>query len=197
MGGADKALAHLAGRNLLEHCLQRLPQHAQIALNTNSDASAFTDYGLPILPDSSVDDDTQFRGPLAGILSGLDWAAAQGHHAIITLAVDTPFFPTDLAHRLQDAQIGTAPSLAAERDTEGQFQLHPTFGCWPVSLREDLRNALARGERKIRRWAAEHDASLVEFAPQKNETATAALGSFFNINAPEDLKHAEQVITAE
>ena len=44
----------------------------RVILNANGDPARFADTGLPVVPDNVPD----FAGPLAGILAGLDWAAA-------------------------------------------------------------------------------------------------------------------------
>ncbi|HJT06390.1 MAG TPA: NTP transferase domain-containing protein, partial [Stellaceae bacterium] len=73
MGGGDKGLKLLAGRPILAHIIERAaPQVAALALNANGDAARFAAFGLPVVADSVPD----FAGPLAGVLAGLDWAAA-------------------------------------------------------------------------------------------------------------------------
>src|SRR5262249_60772154 len=73
MGGGDKARLRIGGRTILERVLARLnPQCAALLLNANGDPSRFADTGLEII----ADDVPGFAGPLAGILAGLDWAAA-------------------------------------------------------------------------------------------------------------------------
>ena len=66
------------------------PQAGALALNANGDAARFSRFGLPVLPDPIEG----FPGPLAGVLAGLDWAAGEGAETIVTVAADTPFFPT-------------------------------------------------------------------------------------------------------
>lgn len=177
MGGGDKGRLMLGGHSLIERVIDRLaPQVAGLAINANGDAARFADLGLPVLPDSLPD----FPGPLAGVLAGLDWAAQEGAEAIVTAAADTPFFPTDLAARLQAAAQG---GLALAEDSAGDR--HPTFGIWPVSLREDLRAALTGGLRKIVAWTDGHGAGSAVF-PE--------VDAFFNINRPEDLARAEAML---
>ena len=73
MGGGDKALRPLGGRSLLDHVIERMrPQVAALVLNANGDPARFAGFGLPVVADSIPD----FAGPLAGVLAGLDWAAA-------------------------------------------------------------------------------------------------------------------------
>ncbi|MEO0863629.1 MAG: molybdenum cofactor guanylyltransferase MobA [Pseudomonadota bacterium] len=181
MGGGDKGRLQVAGRSLLGHVIDRLsPQVAGLALNANGDPARFADLGLPVIADS-VDG---YAGPLAGVLAGLDWAAEQGADAIVTAAADTPFFPCDLVPRLQFATDGmTNPlALAATPDPKRGLARHPTFGLWPVALRDDLRAALADGVRKVVLWTDRHDARMAEFPDEE---------AFFNVNTPQDLIRAE------
>jgi molybdopterin-guanine dinucleotide biosynthesis protein A len=181
MGGGDKCLRVVAGLRLIDHVIARLaPQVAGLAINANGDPARWSGFGLPVLPDSLPD----HPGPLAGVLAGLDHAAALGAHAIVTCAADTPFFPADLVARLQ---AGAGPSglcLAASPDEAGVLQRHPTFGLWPVALRDDLRAALTGGLRKIVLWTDSHGAGTAVFDSKPFDP-------FFNVNTPEDLARAE------
>ncbi|MEL6889329.1 MAG: molybdenum cofactor guanylyltransferase MobA [Pseudomonadota bacterium] len=184
MGGGDKGRLPLGGRSLLAHVMDRLdPQVAGLALNANGDAARFADLGLPVVADS-VDG---FAGPLAGVLAGLDWAAEQGAETIVTAAADTPFFPCDLVPRLLLAAEGMAHPLvlAGTPDPRRGLARHPTFGLWPVALRDDLRQALQDGVRKVVLWTDRHDGRIAEFPDE---------AAFFNVNTPDDLARAEAMI---
>jgi molybdenum cofactor guanylyltransferase len=183
MGGGDKGFRVVAGQRLIDHVIGRLtPQVAGLAINANGDPARFAEFGLPVLPDSLPD----HPGPLAGVLAGLDWAAERGAEAIVTAAADTPFLPRDLVARLTAA--GDL-ALAASADEDGRLQRHPTFGLWPVRLREDLREALTGGLRKIVLWTDRHGAATVEFP-------SAPFDPFFNVNTPEDIAQAEALAGA-
>ena len=184
MGGGDKGLLSLGGQSLLQRVIDRLaPQVDQLAINANGDASRFDDFALPVLPDSIAG----FAGPLAGVLAGLDWAAEQGGTCIVTAAADTPFFPCDLVPQLLLAAEGMAAplALAATPDPKRGQARHPTFGLWPVSLRDDLRQALNDGMRKVVLWTDRHDGRDAVFPHE---------APFFNVNTPEDLKTAEAML---
>jgi len=184
MGGGDKGLRMLGGQSLLARVEARLaPQVAGIALNANGDASRFAGQGLPVIADS-VDG---FAGPLAGVLAGLDWAAAQGADTIVTAAADTPFFPCDLVPQLLLAAEGMQHPLvlATTPDPKRGRARHPTFGLWPVALRDDLRAALHDGLRKVVLWTDGHDGREALF-PDEN--------AFFNVNTPDDLTRAETML---
>ncbi|WP_171175726.1 molybdenum cofactor guanylyltransferase MobA [Ruegeria sp. HKCCD8929] len=192
MGGGDKGLLTLGGQTLLAHIIDRLgPQVAGLALNANGDPERFAGLGLPVIADSIEG----FAGPLAGVLAGLDWAAEQGADAIVTAAADTPFFPRDLVARLMaDAEgqthplvLATTPRTGAELKSGGKVNRHPTFGLWPVALRDDLRAALNDGLRKVVLWTDKHGGRETLFPVDPFDP-------FFNVNTPEDLTRAETLL---
>ena len=183
MGGGDKALLPLCGRPILDHILKRLaPDCTTLAINANGPAAGFAPFGLPVLPDSIPG----FPGPLAGILAAMDWAAVAGHGAVITVAGDCPFFPATLVADLIANAGPKGIGLAALRDATGGLRVQPTFGLWPVSLREGLRADLHRGQRKVRVWADAQGAVLVPFDDDG--------AAFFNINTAQDLAQAETIL---
>lgn len=183
MGGVDKGKLVLGGRSLLDRVIDRLgPQVERLALNANGDPDRFTEYGLPILPDTI----NGHVGPLAGVLAGMDWAAAGGLDHVVTAAADTPFFPADLVEHLVERAGHTGmPIVLAGSIEDGKPVRHPTFGLWPVALRDDLREALVGGVRKVVEWTDRHGAA----------TAWFDTGAFFNINTPEDMARAESILS--
>jgi molybdenum cofactor guanylyltransferase len=186
MGGGDKGLLRLNGQTLLSRVIDRLePQVANLAINANGDAARFAPFGLDVIADS-IDG---FVGPLAGVLAGLDWAAARGAESIVTAAADTPFFPCDLVPQLQLAGDGmTQPLvLAATPDPKRGQVRHPTFGLWPVALREDLRAALNDGLRKVVLWSDKHEGREAVFP-------VTSFDPFFNVNTPVDLAKAKAIL---
>lgn len=186
MGGGDKGMLRLGGTTLLDHVLARLgPQCGGLAINANGDPARFSSFGLPVLADTLPD----FPGPLAGVLAGLDWAAENGADAIVTAAADTPFLPRDLVSRLAvaAAQKKAPIALAASPDETGAPRRHPTFGLWPVSLREDLRAELSGGLRKIVLWTERHGYATALFK-------ASPFDPFFNVNTPQDMAHAEAIL---
>ncbi|WP_425040274.1 molybdenum cofactor guanylyltransferase MobA [Primorskyibacter sp. S187A] len=194
MGGGDKGLLPLGNKPILTHVIERFePQVAALALNANGDPARFSSFGLPVLPDSIVD----FPGPLAGVLAGLDWAAEQGADCIVTAASDTPFFPCDLVPRLllsaegQDHPLVLAATPRGLEKTKSMSRSglirHPTFGLWPTALRDDLRAALQDGISKVVIWTEKHGGREALFP-------TEAGDPFFNVNTPEDLIRAEELL---
>jgi molybdopterin-guanine dinucleotide biosynthesis protein A len=184
MGGGDKGLRVIDGRSILERVAEQLrPQCAGLILNANGDPGRFVALGLPVVADSLPD----FPGPLAGVLAGMDWVAERrpGTAWIATVAGDTPFVPRDFVGRLHAARAAADAKLASA--SSGR-RTHPVNGLWSLTLREELRDSLARGERKVGRWTAEHGAVLAEWSDDPDP--------FFNINAPEDLEEARRLAAA-
>jgi molybdopterin-guanine dinucleotide biosynthesis protein A len=183
MGGGDKPMRTIGGRTILERVIARLgPQCDGLILNANGDPARFAVFGLPVIGDGVAD----FPGPLAGILAGLDWAAANRPEVkwMLSAAADCPFLPRDLVARLhqdlveQDAELAVAAS-------DGQS--HPVIGLWSVSLREKLRHALVVEDvRKIDRWTARYRLATVTWP-------VTPLDPFFNANTVEDIAEAERL----
>ncbi|WP_112320521.1 molybdenum cofactor guanylyltransferase MobA [Oceanibium sediminis] len=187
MGGGDKCLLQLGGQPILTRVLERLSgQVGDIVINANGDPARFADFGYDVVSDSLED----YPGPLAGVLAGMDAAASRGAHDIVTVAADTPFFPHDLVAVLRKAR-GTLPvALAATPDPERGVNRHPTFGLWSVDLRDELRDALGEGLRRVVAWTDRYGAATAMFP------AADGNDPFFNINTPEDLAEAEARLQA-
>lgn len=187
MGGGDKCLRPLGGQPLLEWIIARAwPQVGPLVLNANGDPARFAAFGLPVAADV-VDG---FAGPLAGVLTGMEWAAAQAPQCshIATFACDAPFFPSHLVNRLHVELEEEGADMACAA-SEGRS--HPVFALWPVRLRADLRRAMVEDEiRKVDVWTARYRLATVDFP--LIETAVGPLDPFFNTNRPDDLAEAER-----
>jgi len=166
LGGVDKAFVALNGEPLIAHLLARLlPQADTIAISANGDATRFDGYALPVLPDGPL---TGF-GPLAGIATGLEWAAQLGGTSLITVPVDTPFIPLDLVARLTPA-----PSVAVYEGRQHHLVAH-----WQVADLPALHRFLQTGAPyKVRDFLQLCGASQIHFE--------ATTDPFLNINTPED-----------
>jgi molybdopterin-guanine dinucleotide biosynthesis protein A len=127
-----------------------------------------------------------FVGPLAGILTGLDWAAEHTREVadVVSVPGDCPFLPRDLVARLASARQAAGLPLACARSGDWR---HPVVGLWPVTLRHDLRRALVEEQqRKIEAWTARHGVAIADWP-------TDPIDPFFNINTPENAAEAERL----
>ncbi len=184
MGGGDKCLRPLAGETILARIVARVrPQVGRLVLNANGTPERFAEYGLQVVPDAVLG----YVGPLAGVLTGLEWAAvhAPASELVASFATDAPFLPPDLVERLIAAIANDKADLACAASAG---QSHPVFGLWPVRLRHDLRRAVVtEGVRKVDDWTGRYRLATVEFAAEPFDP-------FFNANRPEDLAEAERMV---
>ena len=183
MGGGDKARIRIGGTTILQRVLACLtPQCSRLIINANGDPARFADTGLTVVEDSVPD----FAGPLAGILAGLDWMAANAPQSewLASAPGDCPFLPRDLVGRLHEARMAAGAQLACARS--GAWR-HPTIGLWPVALRDDLRKALRNeGLHKIELWTARHGVGYADWPAEP-------IDPFFNVNTPDDAAKAEAI----
>ena len=178
--GGEKAVAEIDGVSLLKRVLFALAPHCApiaIAAPVGSGAAAFARQAkLGLVADA----EGVARGPLAGVLGGLDWALAAGATWLATVPCDTPFLPGDLVPRLAAAARGEQAAVA--RSPSGR---QPLCAVWPIeATRRALRSALSGATHPpVRRILEELRAVEVAFDDD---------GAFANINAQADLAAARQ-----
>ena len=184
MGGDDKALLRIGGRTILAHVIERIrPQVGTLVLNANGDPGRFGEFGLPVAADTVAG----HAGPLAGVLTGLEWAAANAPACswVATVPTDAPFLPQDLVARLLAALAEVSADMACAGSAG---RAHPVCGLWPVRLRGELRRAMVEeGVRKVDIWTARYRLARADFS-------TDPLDPFFNANTPGDLAEAERLM---
>jgi molybdopterin-guanine dinucleotide biosynthesis protein A len=179
--GQDKASVMLGGRSLLDHAIARLaPQVSTIAVNADSEPQC----GLRFIPDIVPGK----AGPMAGIHAAMAHAATlAGVSHVVTVSIDSPFFPAELVADF--AAVIDSPAKIAIAASEGRS--HPVFGLWPVSLGDELAGWIATDEkRRVRDFLSRHNVAEVAFP--LHPTRASLLDPFFNINTPDDLVEAER-----
>jgi len=183
MGGGDKCLLPLAGKSLLQRTIERAqPQVDHLLLNANGNSLRFARSKLPVVADLFED----FKGPLAGIHTGLSWMrdANPDHEWLASFASDSPFFPTDLVSQLMQAAHKNSAQIAV---AESKNQMHPTFAIWHASLLDKIESALSLETiPSMQSWIETQKMVRVEFASTDYDP-------FFNINSPQDLYTAENI----
>jgi molybdopterin-guanine dinucleotide biosynthesis protein A len=184
LGGGDKSLRLVGGRTVLSRLVDRLAPHVtRLVINANDDPSRFAALGLPVVADSLPD----HPGPLAGVLSALEWIV-QTDPAIewvVTVPGDAPFLPEDLVERLHAARRRDSATMACAASLG---RTHPVVGLWPVSMRNDLRTAVAdQGIRRIDRFTGRYSVAVEEWTAEP-------VDPFFNVNTPEDLTEADRLV---
>jgi molybdopterin-guanine dinucleotide biosynthesis protein A len=186
MGGGDKCLRTIGGVTILARIIDRVQdQVSRLAINANGDPQRFAEFSLPVVADVVPD----FAGPLAGVLSGMEWAAEYEPDCrwIASIPTDAPFLPTDLIAKLSEVLVRENAELAC---AASGGQVHPVVGLWPVEMRAQLRQALVVEDiRKIDVFTVNYRLAEVTFDVDP-------VDPFFNTNRPEDLQEAERLIKA-
>lgn len=180
MGGVDKGLVPVNGRPMITWVIDVLrPQVADVLVNANRNLDEYRAFGYPVIDDG----DDEFRGPLAGIASGLRVATSR---YVAFAPCDSPLVCNDLVARLGAALTQEKVRIAVAHDGE---RLQPVFALLERSLLDDLMRYLDNGGRKIDRWYAEHGYAQADFSDVAE--------SFANINAPDEKRALEQKLGRE
>jgi len=128
LGGVDKAMIKVGGIRLIDRVMRSLSSQAALVLcsRRNGEASALPDGVIPISDLSS-----ELGGPLAGIAAAVDWLQRQQDppEFLLSVAVDTPFFPGDFAALALSALSDSCDAAIARYDG----QPYPTDGIWRLS----------------------------------------------------------------
>lgn len=184
----DKGLLPLGSISMIEQVIARVEaQTRALVLNANGNAARFASLGLPVVADPVEG----FVGPLAGVLAGMRWTAAQ-HPTVthtVTVSSDAPFLPRDLVVRLAAAIDGRPTAIAIAKSNDG---LHPVIGLWPVALADDLERALRDGVRKVLAWTDRHGTAPIHF--DDIVAGEVRVDPFFNANTPDDLAEARRLL---
>lgn len=118
------------------------------------------------LPLEVVDDGTEVRAPIAGVVAGL---RAARHDVVVFLPVDMPHITPELLRALALACADAAVS-----------QTGPLPGAYAKSALPVLERRLGRGALALRDALAELDVAVVDADPEELR----------NVNRPEDLAYA-------
>ncbi|UXM94052.1 molybdenum cofactor guanylyltransferase [Bartonella sp. HY329] len=191
--GSDKALIAIGDTTLLDHIYNRLSLQmleSQEPYLTKGEVIVSTNNPLLLAKKDRIymADKEAFSnlGPLSGIYAAAAYAQNHNYRAIVTVAVDTPFFPKNYIARLQ-AFYKADLDRAILSTYNGEYQ--PTFGLWPVNLIDDLKSHLQAGKRSIYSFAQKVDAKNYEFG---NELENS-INPFFNVNTKDDLEVAKSL----
>jgi molybdenum cofactor guanylyltransferase len=171
----DKGLLMLNGKTLLEHSLNALrPLTDELMISANRNLAQYAAFGYPVLSDAQTD----YPGPLAGILSGLQHAQ---YPLLLVVPCDVPLIGADVLQRLLDALLQYDCEIAVA--AENEF-LHPTLLAMRATLAHRLQQSLQLGTRRLRSWLELHDWRTVD--------CSDCAAQLLNINTPQQLAQLQQ-----
>ena len=189
VGGADKGLLPLCERPLVEHVIERLrPQCDRVLIVANRSVDDYTHYA------PAIHDETEgHAGPLAGLVAAFGFLLANRHALprwLLTVPVDCPDPPRDLALRLHTALALDATACCAFARRAGQAQ--PLFAMYrvdddPAEWRTSAYAALHEHGSPWR-WHAALEATGVDFDTPRD--------AFHNLNTPADIDEYERTHAA-
>ena len=185
MMGKDKPLMKIAGKPMLGYVIEILSHQTEgpIIINANGDLNRFVDYDYPVVPDIVPGS----AGPLAGILTGLNWMLEQKTvpEFMLSVPADAPLIPKDLIPKL----ISEAENSNAEIvSVMSNGRTHPVIALWKTNLLAPLKHAILEEDiRKIDKWTATRNIAHVTWE-------TDPYDPFYNVNHPEDLTFAEELL---
>ncbi len=180
LGGVDKGWVEIGGTPLIQRVMERLqPQVDSGLINANRGIDEYAQLGWPVVADGVSD----FAGPLAGISAGLDAACTEW---VLFVPVDAARLPNDLALRLCAAVKQNGSSAAFVCTADGPM---PVCCLLSRRLRDELRQALADGERSVIAWLRQHQAVSVLYDEWPQE--------YWSVNTPEERQRLESLLATD
>ncbi len=171
--GEDKALAQLHGRPLLAHVLERTAGLADETFIVTNRPAAFAQFGQRL-----VGDLVPGVGALGGVYTALHYAAQPW---LLILACDLPLVNRALLEymlTLTEGVDGVVPYLAGWPE--------PLHALWSKACLAPVREALARGERRV--ISVFPELRLRQVTQAEIEIYDPKHLSFLNVNTAEQLK---------
>ena len=178
--GADKAVAKLGDKSLIDYTINKLePKFAEILVITNNPMQVSKN-NIFFIKDTMSGQ----LGPLVGILSAMEWVknTDKNYEWIISFPCDTPFFEEEIIDKVINSQKSSDKKLLFLKSGNKR---HNIFGLWSIELMEQLRNDINQGARKVEDWANKIGTEIVEINSESDK-------SFLNINTKLDLEDAQK-----
>ena len=175
LGGVSKASLKVGGETLLHRVVRGLDSATIVLLAGGARASLPLPEGVVPVVDVQRD-----AGPVAGLAAAVSALAISGiaDGLLISVAVDTPFFPPIFAARAA-AALGARSGVAV---ATYRGQSYPTNAVWRLSQLQELPARLAVGTapRALKALAAELGTVVVDWSAAEHDP-------FANVNTITDL----------
>ena len=171
MDGRDKGLILYEGQPLVAHALKVLSTVADhLLISANRSHAAYAAWGYPVV----TDPDSEFKGPLSGILAGMNAAETP---FILAMPCDMPKVTQPLLEAIlrRHREQPDSPMVVAH---DGE-RMQPLLMLVSTDLATSLQGYLASGERKVGGWVKEVSHLCADLSSWQSD--------LININRPEDL----------
>jgi molybdopterin-guanine dinucleotide biosynthesis protein A len=177
--GREKPLQVVGGVSMIErvraavsHCVDEL-----VIVTNRPDLYAFL--GMPMISDIYSE-----RGPLGGIQAALGQLRSP---AALVVATDYPFLEPGALRRIvgEDPAGGVVVPRVAGR-------LHPLCALYAKDCATVLEESLAKGELMVLSFVARLRQKVLDETELGGPEAASRI--FFNVNTPEDLRRAEEIL---
>ena len=170
MGGQDKGLVAWHGTPLIAHVQAVVrPLTDDLIISCNRNLEQYRPYADQLV----CDPETDFPGPMAGVLAGL---AVARHPWVLVLACDAPQIDTALVLALRAKAVEHQQTCMVRQG--GYWQ--PMFSVIPKALAGDLQQRWQQGERSLQRALLAHPVQALECAEDDARLC--------NFNSPEFLQ---------
>jgi len=178
--GQDKALMLFMGKPLIEHVIERLKPLAEEIFIVVNQPEGYKYLQLPLHPDIIPG-----CGSLGGIYTSLSVASSS---LVAVVGCDMPFANLPLYEYERELLSLEKVDAAVPATPQGLEPLHAIYRretCLP-----HIKSAIGAGERKIISWF--NQANIRILSPEVTAGYTPDFQAFINLNAPDELKKAEQ-----
>jgi molybdopterin-guanine dinucleotide biosynthesis protein A len=189
--GTDKALLPLVagGQPMLRVVLERLSAVADDTIVVADEQARYAAFGARVVPDLN-----RQVGTLGGIQAAIAWSA---HEHCLVVACDMPFLSLPLLRRMAneprdyDVLVPLIPGESRQRDDGLVFQtLHAIYSkrCLPF-----IEKQIAEGKKQVVGFFNDVRVRTLDVAEISRWDPD--LRSFFNVNTPEVMRVAAQIIS--
>jgi molybdopterin-guanine dinucleotide biosynthesis protein A len=185
LGGANKALLDIGGERFIDRARDALKGCAPVLVSGGASVARLLD-GVATVADL----DSDYGGPLAGVAAAIAAIGESERDFLVSLAVDTPFFPADFVERAMAVAEGADCVMAAFHGQD-----YPTNALWRIRAVAGLPAAVLSGEapHSLKRLAESLRTVRLDYAQWCDDNP------FANANTPEELAdlRARAAIVAE
>lgn len=169
--GTDKGLVNFKGIPMIQHVLGLLDK-MDLQTSIISSNEEYLKFEKPVYKDLIPS-----KGPLGGLYTALECSESP---MVLLLACDMPSINEEGIKSMMDfAETG---KITVAKDAE---KISPLFGCYPSSLKMEVKKALLTDDLKMQNFVCNQDHKLLDFNALGNTNALR------NLNTIEDLIAAE------